>query len=202
MLHVGQSAAVDSTDAFEEDGRQKSDIVTQMPVRDESAAVNALLARRKYTSGSFSTDRALAEAMPHYDYTGHAQTAGGSAPVLDLPPRPRRVPSATFHALQEWEGYVLSIGKEEFEARLIDMTAGGTYEGEEATIPLLEISDHDAKKLRVGAIFRWVIGYERTTGGSRRRVSQIVFRDLPAVTKSDLRDGEVWARNMFHSLNS
>lgn len=138
---------------------------------------------------------------PASDDTGHPQTADGHAPILDLPPRARRVQSATFHALQEWEGYVLAIGKDDLEARLIDITAGGTYEGEEATIPLLEISAHDAKKLRVGSVFRWVIGYERTMGGNRRRVSQIVFRDLPAVTKSDLRDSEEWARNMFQSLN-
>lgn len=117
-------------------------------------------------------------------------------------PRPPQVPCATFHALQEWEGHVLDVGKEEFGARLIDLTAGGTHEGEEATIPRQDVSDHDAKKLRVGAIFRcWVIGYERTAGGSRRRVSQIVFRDLPAVTESDLRAGREWTANMFKSLN-
>ncbi len=202
MLHARQSVAVDSTDAFEGDSGHKSDIVTQAPVWDASAAVNAMLARGRYVSGSFRTESAPAKSAPDYDYTGYTQAADRYAPVLDLPPRPRRVSSATFHALQEWEGYVLHIGKEDFEARLIDMTARATHEGEEATIPLQELSDHDAKKLCVGAIFRWVIGYERTTGGSRRRVSQIVFRDLPAVTKSDLADGAAWARDMFRSLNS
>ena len=201
MLHAGQSAAVDSTYAFEEDSGHNSDIVTQAPVRDASAAVSAWLVRGNYVSGSFQISSVPAEATPHHDYTGYTQDADGHAPVLALPQRPRRVPAATFHALQEWEGYVLAIGRQEFEARLIDMTTGGTYEGEEATIPLLEISDHDAKKLRIGAIFRWVIGYLNTAGGSRKRVSEIVFRDLPAVTKSDLRDGEEWARSMFQSLN-
>lgn len=201
MHYAGQSVAVDSTDAFEEENTRQFDILTQEPVRDPSAAVSALLIRGNYVGGSVQISSVPEEAAPYDDYTGHTQDADGRAPVLALPPQPRRVPSATFHAIQEWEGYVLSIGKEDFEARLIDVTARATHEGEEATIPLQELSDHDAKKLRVGAIFRWVIGYERTPGGSRRRVSQIVFRDLPGVTKSDLRDGEEWARNMSQSLN-
>ena len=35
-----------------------------------------------------------------------------------------RAPKATFHALQEWEGYVVEIGETDFVARLIDLTAG------------------------------------------------------------------------------
>ncbi len=200
MLHGGQAVAVDSTDAFDEDSGHRSDILTQVSLRVASAVADAWLARGNYISGSFRTSTPMKPASDE-DYTGHPQTADGNAPIQGLPPRARRVQSATFHALQEWEGYVLAIGKHDLEARLIDITAGGKYEGEEATIPLLEISAHDAEKLRVGGVFRWVIGYEHTIGGNRRRVSQIVFRDLPAVTKSDLRDSEEWARNMFQSLN-
>ena len=201
MHYAGQSAAVDSTDTFEEESRHQFDILTQEPVRDPSAAVSAWMIRGNYVGGSFQISSVPAEEAPRDDYTGHTQDADRRAPVLALPPQPRRVPSATFHALQEWEGYVLAVGKHEFEARLIDMTAGGMYEGEEVTIPLLELSDHEAKKLRVGAIFRWVIGYLNTVAGSRKRVSEIVFRDLPAMTKSDLQAGEKWAANMFKSLN-
>ena len=200
MQHARQAVAVDSTDAFEEDGGFKAGVVTQTPIRDKAAALSASLARRKYVSGSFRMGSVPVRATPDDD-TRHTQAADRYDIVLDLPPQPRRVPSATFHALQEWEGYVLNIGEEDFEARLIDLTAGAMHEGEEATVPLQEISDHDAKKLCVGAIFRWVIGYEHTAGRNRRRVSQIVFRDLPGVTKSDLRDGEAWARSMFQSLN-
>ena len=42
-----------------------------------------------------------------------------------------------------------------------------------------------AEKMQVGSIFRWVIGYERSAGPVRR-VSQIVFRDLPAISQGDL----------------
>ena len=45
-----------------------------------------------------------------------------------------------------------------------------------------------------------MIGYERNAAGTKKRVSQIVFRDLPAITKTDLRDGETWALETIRSL--
>ena len=107
-----------------------------------------------------------------------------------VPPSTLGTPS--LHALQEWEGYVLKIGDGDFTARLVDLTAGATYEGEEADIPLCEISAADAEKMQVGSIFRWVIGYERAAGPVRR-VSQIVFRDLPVVSQGDLSASRIWA---------
>ena len=83
---------------------------------------------------------------------------------------------------------------------MVDLTAGSVQEEEEAVIPLGELSDEDAGKMRPGSIFRWVIGYERTVAGSKRRVSQIVFRGLPAITRRDLRDGETWALETIRSL--
>ena len=111
-----------------------------------------------------------------------------------------RPPAATLHALQEWEGYVVEMRETEFTARLTDLTAGDSHEKEEAVVPMAEISHHDAARMRVGSIFRWVIGYERSTAGTRKRVSRIVFRDLLAVTETDLRDGEAWARETIRSF--
>ena len=121
--------------------------------------------------------------------------------IVDLPRLPARRMSATrLHALQEWEGYVVEIGGEEFTARLTDITAGASYEQEEAIIPLSELSDGDAAKMREGSVFRWVIGYERSASGTKKRVSQIVFRDLPAITEADLRAGKAWARETMRSF--
>lgn len=116
-------------------------------------------------------------------------------PPSSLPPR-----SATFYALQEWEGFVVRIGSTDFVARLVDLTGGSSHEEEEATIPLTEISPNDTTKLQQGSIFRWVIGYERSIYGTRRRISQIVFRDLPVVTKADRQKSEAWARKALRSL--
>lgn len=109
--------------------------------------------------------------------------------------------TAKFHALQEWEGYVVAIEADEFVARLVDLTAGSSHESEEAIIPLTEISEHDASNMAVGSIFHWAIGYERSPDGARKRVSQIVFRDLPRMTATDLREGREWARKIASSFN-
>jgi hypothetical protein len=96
--------------------------------------------------------------------------------------RPR---TTTFYARQEWEGYVVAIDETEFTARLVDLTTGSSYEEEEAEIPLEEVSETDAQKMQIGSIFRWAIGIRRSATGQKERVSRIVFRDLPAMSRRD-----------------
>ena len=119
-----------------------------------------------------------------------------SFPPLDLHPGPR----TTLHALQEWEGYVVQVDRDELIARLVDLTAGSTHEEEEAVIPMAEISECDVAAVRVGSIFRWVIGYERSPSGTKKRVSQIVFRDLPRMTERDFREARCWARETMQAF--
>lgn len=109
---------------------------------------------------------------------------------------------ASLHALQEWEGYVVAIRDKEFQARLLDLTAEAAFPDEEATILLEEISDRDAAMMRVGSIFRWVIGYERSPAGAKKRVSLIVFRDLPRLTEADVRRGAEWASEVAQRFRS
>ena len=129
--------------------------------------------------------------------TDRKQDTEHLAPVTNVTPiGARPAPTATLHALQEWQGYVLEINETEFTARLLDVTASASFEEEEADIPLVELSDADVAKIQVGSIFRWVIGYERSVAGTKKRVSQIVLRDLPAVTKTDLQAGDAWAHRV------
>ena len=123
------------------------------------------------------------------------------APVVSFPPElsPAR-PRAILHALQEWEGYVVEMDSRELVARLVDLTAGSTHEEEEAVIPMGEISECDVATVRVGSIFCWVIGYERSPSGTKKRVSQIVFRDLPRMTESDFREARSWARETLQAF--
>lgn len=106
----------------------------------------------------------------------------------------------SFHALQEWEGYVLDIQRETFTARLVDKTAQGTVEGEIGEFAISDISDDDRALLRPGAIFRWTIGYQRTKGGTKRRVSDIVFRRLPMWTKSELSESAKRAKDLAERI--
>jgi hypothetical protein len=96
------------------------------------------------------------------------------------------VPKLSLQPLQEWEGYVTEIASDRFTARLTDVTAGRKFEEELADFPISDLSDDDRDLLKAGAIFRWVIGYQRSGGGTKRRVSQITFRRLPAWTRADL----------------
>ena len=111
--------------------------------------------------------------------------------------REKRPETPTFHALQEWEGYVVSINETEFTARLVDLADRRAFEEEEAEIPLEEISESNAARMKIGSIFRWVVGYKRWTMGQKERVSSIVFRDLPAVSRSDRRAGDRWAERVL-----
>lgn len=124
------------------------------------------------------------------------------AAIAELRPRePPRFKRSVLVAQQEWEGYVVEIEKSFISARLIDLTAGSRYESEEATIPLDEITDSDKEKMTIGSIFRWVVGYEISSSGDKKQVSQIVFRDLPRLTKDDFERGKKWAREIKSILS-
>lgn len=90
----------------------------------------------------------------------------------------------SFVAEQEWEGFVTKVDDEEFTAHLVDLSKAGVEERVEFS--LNEVSDIHKELVKEGAIFRWSIGYERVRGGTKRKVSSIVFRRLPAWSKRDL----------------
>jgi hypothetical protein len=90
-----------------------------------------------------------------------------------------------FSPLQEWEGVVMGVNKDTFVARLLDKTAGDSLPFEEADLPVSDLSEDDLSLLKPGAVFRWTIGYQRSSGGTKKRLSQIVFRRLPQFTSSD-----------------
>jgi hypothetical protein len=95
-------------------------------------------------------------------------------------------PALSLQPLQEWEGYVTEVRGDLFTARLTDLSAARKIEEESAEFPIDDLSDDDQKLLHIGAIFRWIIGYQRSSDGTKRRVSQVTFRRLPAWTSKDL----------------
>ena len=168
-------------------------------VRQAGEVVRALVHPSHTGAGTTRASEPVANPATLPAFIGRESDAVN--PIVNFrPPSPPRQRAATFYALQEWEGYVLEIDSTEFVARLVDLTAGSLVEEEEATIPLAEIAEDDLAKMREGSVFRWVIGYERSASGTKRRVSQIVFRDLPVVTRADLQKSEKWARETIRSL--
>jgi hypothetical protein len=107
-------------------------------------------------------------------------------PIYYVPKVASREPSerASFSPLQEWEGFVSEIGIDSFTGLLVDLTAKKKRPEEKMEFPISDLSEDDKSLLREGAIFRWSIGYQMQHG-TKKRISQIVFRRLPAWTRSD-----------------
>lgn len=104
---------------------------------------------------------------------------------LPLPAKTRTRQFVSFHPIQEWEGAVTNVDGDTFTARLTDLTAGKRVAEEEADFLVDDLTDDDLQLLVPGAIFRWVVGYQRASGGSKKRVSHVVFRRLPMLTEKD-----------------
>ena len=198
MLQAAQSTAAHAN-ARERLSDSGEDAAREYLVQNADQAVRLALEQGTGSPTTSVHDQDM-EGVTMSAFASREQDGDVLSRIVNLPqPRVRWSPPVTFHALQEWEGYVTEINDTEFTASLIDLTAGATFAGEEANIPLDEILEADAAKMQVGSIFRWVIGYERTAG-SKKRVSHIVFRDLPVMTKSDLRNAEAWARDVIRSF--
>ena len=93
------------------------------------------------------------------------------------------------------------IGVDHFKARLTDLSANDETESELGEFPISDLSDDDRELLREGAILRWVIGYQVLRGGTRQRISQVVFRRLPAWTKGDLAGADVLAADIISAID-
>lgn len=114
--------------------------------------------------GSSSTERDGTELPAH-----------SLVPPPPSPPIPE--PPYRFDLRQQWEGTVVTVGRDEFRATLYDLTtSNGSIE--EATFPLEEVSPGDLALVVPGAVFRWSIGY-RIQEGQKERVSRLHFARLP-----------------------
>lgn len=201
MLQSDRSTTTLQTGSWRENDDSRAEATVADPARSAVERIGSVLKHGPngtLGTGASHTDTNAGTSMPS---DGRWQRAADLARIVNLPTLPRRTPVATLHALQEWEGYVVEVGETDFVAHLTDLTAGADREEEEAVIPIAELSDDDAGKMREGSVFRWVIGYERSPAGTKKRVSQIVFRDLPAMTEADLRAGGAWARETIQSFD-
>ena len=194
-----QASTANSSDAAPPSATSGVDAAEALFVAADKAVRLALAPSVETQAGRAEPQHAPAETpIPFADRAGNGERAGQ---VLTFPPQPSPVgPRATLHALQEWEGYVVEVERGELVARLVDLTTGSTHEEEEAVIPLAELSESDVATVRAGSIFRWVIGYERSPSGTKKRVSQLVFRDLPRMSERDFSEARSWARETMQAF--
>ena len=131
-----------------------------------------------------------------------SQSSDALLPVISnlFPQMPRwKSAGVGYNVMQEWEGYIVSIQKDYFTARITDLTNRAVKE-EEADFEINDLTDDDKRRLRAGAIFRWSIGYNISAGGTKQRYSRIVFRNMPAWGEKELkRNAELaadWSREL------
>lgn len=137
----------------------------------------------------------LGPALVRQEFGGAARaeslSANGSQ-ILSLHgvlPRPPAPNVGTFILLQQFEGTVLTIGPEEFNARLVDRTHP-EHPPEIADFSRDDVSDGDRELLALGAVFYFSLGYRISPWGQRDRVATIKFRRLPAWSKRELAAAE------------
>jgi hypothetical protein len=102
--------------------------------------------------------------------------------------RPERSREETFITLQAWEGIVLEVEAEVFQARLTSAT--DDTPDQYAEIYLAEVDRADQALVRRGAVFYWSIGYLQKPTGTTMRASILRFRRMPPATNKDIERAE------------
>jgi hypothetical protein len=112
--------------------------------------------------------------------------------------QPDPKPVGDIYELKEkFDGVVLSVGKDSFDARLFPSLVND--EPVEAEFPKDELSAEDQKLLEPGAMFVLNIGY-RMSGSSRRRESFFYLRRMPAMTDEEVNRASVRASQYRNDL--
>ena len=90
--------------------------------------------------------------------------------------------------LEGWEGVVETIEGDRLGVRLRGLLDSGSTD-EVATIEIDSVSDADRSLIAVGAVFYWGVGYA-IEHGTKKLVSEIRFRRLPAWTATEIKRAE------------
>ncbi|MGO9460077.1 MAG: hypothetical protein ACLP1W_08145 [Rhodomicrobium sp.] len=152
----------------------------------EYVAEAARLREREANNASVLTKTSKLESLPE----------SAHFPMLRLPHRPL----TSFIALQEWECCVSRINDDSFIADLVDITGGSALATEQTEFLKSDLSFRQQAELRIGAVFRWSIGYEKSPSG-KRRTSQLVFRKLPQWSQADIDEARAFGRDLSQKLS-
>jgi hypothetical protein len=121
---------------------------------------------------------------------------------------PEVAPTATkygsiLHTRQLWEGTVTDVRSTGFSAVLSDKTNPANPDEHAAfDFDNVEISADDFPLVSSGAAFYWIIGTEKTAGGTVKNISIVQFRRVPAWTRSALSEAAERAKSiraLFHT---
>jgi|GEM_PF-2655708 len=123
------------------------------------------------------------------------------SPTPEVGPQLIRLPAGTLphervEVLQQWEGVVDEVTADSFFAQLHDLGREPS-DIEIVEIPLDEVPPDDRPLVAEGALFYLSVGYETSTGGQLRRVSEIRFQRTPRWTKRALEKSKLRAEKLF-----
>lgn len=140
---------------------------------------------------------AAANEMPNRETIPREIIFASGAPVqrhIAVDARPRS------QVVAEWQGQVSFIEADYFVAELTGTIGVGVAGSlEEAQIPIEEVRLEDRTLVREGAFFRLCVNWEQVNG-SRRRVTDLVFRRMPAYRRDELDTAKATAAELFHAL--
>ncbi len=124
------------------------------------------------------------EVAPNGQYSGTTSTEPYYEPkIRSFPPSYKTLKKRVerIKVVRDFEGIVDQVDKENgvFLARMIDLTAGETFEQEEGEFPIDDVRPDDLPLLEEGAVFRVRVAYRIKRGGTRQRFTEIIFRRLP-----------------------
>lgn len=104
-----------------------------------------------------------------------------------------------FIPLQQWEGVVTEVGEESFWAETHDLTHSENPV-EVVELPLADLPREDRDMLQPGSVFYWIVGYEDSRGGQRRRSSEICLKRGPTWTRAKLERVQENAQHLFREM--
>lgn len=155
--------------------------------------------------GNASDDTNPADAEP---YTSQ-ENASAKRPIANVVPRLLPPLKGRYKLIQLWEGRVVEVREEEFDAIIRDKV-NTDFADEFVTLERSEVHSDDEPLLAPGAVFYWSIGYLDYPGRGRARESKIRFRRLKGFSKKDIaaakeagrKFAEFFRSNSGHSADS
>jgi len=110
--------------------------------------------------------------------------------------------TASFRVVQEWECCVQDISDDNtvFNAQLIDITRNRQYPDEEADFGIENVDEADRHLIKIGGIFKWMIGYEYPFVGKKKLTSKIHFVRMPVFTEQDIIRAEKKAEQFMNEI--
>ncbi|SHE36113.1 hypothetical protein SAMN05444339_101152 [Loktanella atrilutea] len=108
--------------------------------------------------------------------------------------------TSTLTPTQEWEGFVELIKETKFVVRLTNVKDATGSPTEAAEFEMRELPYADQKRLEIGSLVRWVVGFERLPNDQRQRVSRLHMRRLPVFTSKDIERAYADADDLLEGL--